>query len=97
MNELNENITLNITELPEIVVEEENIVLVMTKKSLYTPAQKKASMTWRAKNRLEYNEYMKPHREKYYKENKDMLSIKKSLKYFLKKELEIFRNILIDY
>ena len=75
------------------LVIEENI---KEKKKLYTEAQKRATMKWREKNRLQYNEYMRPQRKKFYEENKENLLIKKSNKYFWNKECKRLRDILIE-
>lgn len=75
-------------------------------------AQKRASKKWREKNREKYNAYMLPlankyynnHKEEilekklqYYEDNKNAIKERILSRYYLKKEIQIFMNILIDY
>lgn len=75
-------------------------------------AQKRASKKWREKNREKYNAYMLPlankyynnHKEEvlekklqYYEDNKNAIKERTLSRYYLRKEIQIFMNILIDY
>lgn len=77
-----------------------------------TEAQKRANKKWREKHRDKYNAYMLPLANKYYNNHKDEVLEKKRQyyednksavkektlnRYYLKKEIQIFMNILIDY
>jgi hypothetical protein len=75
-------------------------------------AQKRATKKWRDKHREKYNTYMLPmatkyynnHKEEvlekkqqYYEDNKTAIKERTLNRYYLKKEIQIFMNILIDY
>ena len=87
---------MNIQEEQNIILVIEEIEVIKEKKVLYTEAQKRATMKWREKNRLQYNEYMRPQRKKFYEENRETVLLKKSNKYFWNKESKRLRDILID-
>ena len=90
------SIYMNIQEEQNIFLVIEEIEVIKEKKVLYTEAQKRATMKWREKNRLQYNEYMRPQRKKFYEENRETVLLKKSNKYFWNKESKRLRDILID-
>ena len=75
-------------------------------------AQKRATKNWRDKHREKYNAYMLPMATQYYNNNKEAVLEKKQQyyednktaikertlsRYYLKKEIQIYMNILIDY
>ena len=61
----------------------------------YTDAQKRATYKWKAKN-LEYvNEKRKSYNKKYCEKNREMYKEVALKYYYLKKEMAIFRNILL--
>jgi hypothetical protein len=75
-------------------------------------AQKRATKKWRDNHREKFNAYMLPLATKYYENNKELVLEKKKqyyednksavrektlARYYLKKEIQIFMNILIDY
>jgi hypothetical protein len=75
-------------------------------------AQKRASKKWREKNREKYNAYMLPlankyynnhkgevleKKQQYYEDNKNAIKERTLSRYYLRKEIQIFMNILIDY
>ena len=63
---------------------------------MYNETQKRAIMNWRSKNKDRYNELSRQAVKRSYEKNKE-IKIQKTLgRYYLKKEFEIFRNILID-
>lgn len=57
-----------------------------TKQSIYK---------WRDANIDKYRESQRNYQKEHYEENKAKISIQKKKAYMLKKELEIFRNILL--
>ena len=59
---------------------------------MYKENNKKAIMKWRDANREQYNEYLKNYRKGDYREKVNIYRMKS---YYLKKELEIFRKILL--
>ena len=62
---------------------------------MYSESQKRAIMKWRETHADKYREYERKVKHNYYKNNKEMISIKKSKVYVFKKQAEIFRNILL--
>jgi hypothetical protein len=61
----------------------------------YTEAQKRATYKWKAKN-LEYvNEKRKAYNQTYCEKNREMYKSSSLKYYYLKKEMAIFRNILL--
>lgn len=51
---------------------------------------------WREANREVYNATMRRGAKKYYETHKDKKNIDALKRYYLKKELEVFRNILAE-
>ena len=51
---------------------------------------------WREANKDKYNEMMKDHNKKYYKENKEIQSEKNLKRYHYNQECKKFRNILLE-
>ena len=76
-----------------------------------TEAQKRATKKWRDNHREKFNAYMLPlatkyydnkelvleKKKQYYEDNKSVVREKTLARYYLKKEILIFMNILIDY
>jgi hypothetical protein len=77
-----------------------------------TESQKRATKKWRDNHREKFNAYMLPlatkyyntHKEEvlekkqqYYEDNKAAIKERTLSRYYLKKEIQIFMNILIDY
>jgi hypothetical protein len=77
-----------------------------------TESQKRATKKWRDTHREKFNAYMLPlatkyyntHKEEvlekkqqYYEDNKAAIKERTLSRYYLKKEIQIFMNILIDY
>jgi hypothetical protein len=52
---------------------------------------------WREANKDKYNEMMKDHNKKYYKENKEIQSEKNLKRYHYNQECKKFRNILLEF
>jgi hypothetical protein len=59
---------------------------------MYNEKIKKSIMKWRENHKDEYNDYMREH---IYVKYSDKIKEKRMKKYYLEKELQIFRNILI--
>lgn len=62
---------------------------------MYSIAQQKASMKWRENNKDKWNELSRDNMKIYYEKNKEQKRIKNLNHYYLKKEMELFRNILL--
>jgi hypothetical protein len=62
----------------------------------YTPAQKKANEKWVNNHRDKYNELCRNGYKVYYEKNADKIRQKKLDHYYAKRELEIFRRILLE-
>ena len=62
---------------------------------MYTKAQKKATMKWIDRNKERWNELCKEHSKTYYENNKETVQRKMLGRYYLKKEMELFRKILL--
>jgi hypothetical protein len=63
---------------------------------MYNKQTKTAIMKWRDTHKDDYNEYFTEYmREVYYKKNSDKIKEKRMKKYYLNKELETFRKILL--
>lgn len=58
----------------------------------YCESQKRASYKYRENNRDQYNDYMKEH---IYKKYSNKIKAKRMGKYYLIKEMELFRQILL--
>lgn len=61
----------------------------------YTEAQKRATYRWRAKNLDKVNEARKVWNQNYYEKRGDFCKEKSNKYYYMKKEMNIFRNILL--
>jgi len=59
---------------------------------MYNEKIKKSIMKWRDNHKEEYNTYMREH---IYSKYSDKIKTKRMAKYYLEKELQIFRNILL--
>lgn len=59
---------------------------------MYTETNRIAVAKWRKNNREQYNEYM---RENIYQKHCEKIKGKRMGKYYLEKELKIFRQILL--
>jgi len=59
---------------------------------MYNEKIKQSIMKWRENHKQEYNTYM---REQIYNKHSDKIKTKRMAKYYLEKELQIFRNILL--
>jgi hypothetical protein len=62
----------------------------------YNESTKKAHYKWRANNIEQYRGYVNKGAKKYYLEHRQESNEKALKRYYLKKELEIFRRILVD-
>ena len=58
-------------------------------------AQKKASYKWISNNREEWNSICRSNYKTYYERNVDKVRQRKMELYYVKRELEIFRKILL--
>jgi hypothetical protein len=62
---------------------------------VYNDNTKKAHYKWRQNNIEQYRDYVNKGAKKYYQNNRESSNEKALKRYYLKKELEIFRNILL--
>jgi hypothetical protein len=62
---------------------------------MYSLAQQKASMKWRENNKEKWNELSRENMKTYYESHKEEKRIKNLNHYYLKKEMKLFRNILL--
>ena len=62
----------------------------------YTKAHKKATDKWRETHREDWNEMCRVNMKKQYEKVKEIKNKKDLARYYLKKELGIFMNILIE-
>jgi hypothetical protein len=60
-----------------------------------TENQKKAIYKWRNLNKEKLNELHRNYAKTYYSNNSKNISINSAKRYIIKKEFEIFRNILL--
>lgn len=59
---------------------------------MYNEKIKNSIMKWRENNKQEYNEYMREH---IYKKHSEKIKTRRMGKYYLEKEMKIFRKILL--
>jgi hypothetical protein len=63
---------------------------------MYTESQKKATYKWRETNKEDYMDYHNNYRrEVWYVNNAEKIKTKRMETYYLKREFQIFRNILL--
>lgn len=62
---------------------------------VYNENTKQSHYKWRENNIDQYREYIKKGAKKYYESNKVEQQLKSLKKYYLKKEMNIFRHILL--
>ena len=62
---------------------------------VYNENTKLAHYKWRESNKDKYREWVNKSVKKHYQENKDSINKKTMARYYLKKEMEAFRMILI--
>lgn len=62
---------------------------------VYNENTKQSHYRWRENNIDQYREYIKKAAKKYYESNKVEQQLKSLKKYYLKKEMIIFRHILL--
>jgi len=63
---------------------------------VYNEDAKMAHYRWRQTHMDQYREYVNKSAKKYYQNNKEKANQKSLGRYYLKKEWEIFRHILLD-
>jgi len=59
----------------------------------YKETNKKAIMKWRDANKEKYNDYLNAYKKEHYREKQAVYRMRS---YYLKRELEIFRRILLN-
>lgn len=63
---------------------------------MYNKQVQKSIMKWRTNNKDEYDNYQANYmREVFYKKNSEIIKEKRMKKYYLQKECETFRKILL--
>ena len=62
---------------------------------MYTEAQKRATNNWRKNNKDKWNELCRENNKIYYENNKEEKRQKNLDRYYVKREFEIFRRILL--
>jgi hypothetical protein len=62
---------------------------------VYNQNTKIAHYKWRETHKEQYRNYVNKSAKKYYENNKDGEKLKSLKRYYLKKEFDIFRNILL--